>query len=193
MKRKVRYFVEPQGKLTRAAACVLALSMLLRLLWCLIWPSDAAARGWGVHVLLPLLCCLLFILCLLIFGRKALWLSFFPALGGVLFFLLKATTFVWWHQLLCTLLYLLVAALYGAAVFGLAPIKKLLIPLFGLPLAFHIFVEDLFLNRSSMSAGDWLQEGSVLCIMAALLCVSLAMKKDGSFVPKEEKRRAAAS
>lgn len=185
MKRKVRYYIEPRGKLTGAAVCFLALSMLLRLLWCLIWPGDAAARGWGVHVLLPLLCCLLFVLCLLCFGKRALWLSFFPALGGVLFFLLKAGAFVWWHQLLCTLLYLLVAALYGTAVFGLAPVKKLLIPLFGLPLAFHIFVEDLFLTGKTMTAGQWLQEGSVLCIMAALLCISLAMRRDEAFVPKK--------
>lgn len=184
MRRRVRYYVEPRGKLTLTAVGFLLLSLVLRLLWCLLWPGDAAARGWTVHVLLPLGCSLLFILCLLGFGEKALWLSFFPALGGVVFFLLKATTFVWWHQLLCTLLYLLVAALYGAAVFGLAPIRKLLIPLFGLPLAFHIFVEDLFLKFDGMTVQTWLQEGSVLCIMAGLLFVSLAMKRDPDFVPR---------
>lgn len=177
MKRRVRYYIEPTAKLPRLAMCFIALSMVLRCLWCFIWPEELAEKGLAVHALLPLLSCALFMVCLLLFGKRALWLSFFPAFGGVLFFMLKATGFVWWHQLLCTLLYLLVACLYGAAVFGLAPIKKLLIPLFALPLAFHIFIEDLIIKFDRMSPADWLQEGSVLCIMAALLCVSLAMKK----------------
>ena len=176
MKQRIRYTVDPCAKLPRLAMGFMALSMLLRLMWCLIWPQELAAKGPAIHAHLPLLSCVLFLLCLRLFGKKALWTSFFPAFGGVLFFILKAASFVWWHRLLCTLLYLLVACLYGAAVFGLAPIKKLLIPLFALPLAFHIFIEDLIIKYHTMTPADWLQEGSVLCIMAALLCVSLAMR-----------------
>lgn len=183
MKRRTRYYIQPRGKLTLATVGFMTLSIVLRTAWCVLWPEEVAGRGLLIHALLPLCSCALFIVCLLLWGEKALWASFFPTLAGVLFFLLKATTFVWWHQLLCTLLYLLVAALYGAAVFGLLPIKKLLIPLFGLPLAFHVFVEDMIINFHSMSAGQRLQEGSVLCIMAGLLCVSLAMREDKSFSP----------
>lgn len=176
MKKKIRYHIEPGGVLTRIAVCLMALSMVLRAAWCLLWPGQVAEAGAIVHAVLPLCACALFIVCLLLCGRRALWLSFIPAAVGVVFFILKAETFVWWHRLLCTLLYLLVAVLYGAAAFSLAPVKKLLVPLFALPLAFHVFVQDMILQRESMTAALWLQEGSVLCIMAGLLCVSLGLR-----------------
>jgi hypothetical protein len=174
---KFRYYVERRSFSTLSGCVFMALSILLRLVWCNVYPQSAAARGMALHVGLPVLSCALFILCLLFFGKTALWLSFFPALAGVIFFMLKAATFLWWHRLLCTLLYLLVALLYGCAAFSILPIKKLLIPLFGLPLIFHIFVEDLIIN-APMPVESWLQEGSVLCIMAGLLCVSLAMRRE---------------
>ena len=164
MKKKIRYHIEPDGVMARAAVCFMSLSIVLRAAWCLFWPAELAAAGTMVHAVLPLC------------GKKALWLSFFPALAGVVFFILKAETFVWWHRLLCTLLYLLVAALYGAAAFSLAPVKKLLVPLFALPLVFHIFVQDMILQSEDMTTALWLQEGSVLCIMAGLLCLSLALR-----------------
>ena len=82
-------------------------------------------------------------------------------------------------NLLCILLYLLVAVLYTGTVFGRIRTKWLLVPLFGLPLLYHIFVEDLNAMRSanppSFDAG--MQEVSVLCIMLSLLLLSIAMKK----------------
>ena len=176
MKKKIRYHIEPNGALARVAVCFMALSMALRAVWCLLWPEEVSAAGMTVHALLPLCACALFIVCLLLFGRRALWVSFIPAAAGVVFFILKASAFVWWQQILCTLLYLLVAALYGAAVFSVMPVKKLLVPLFALPLIFHIFVQDMILQREIMTASLWLQEGSVLCIMAGLLCVAIAMR-----------------
>lgn len=176
MKKKIRYHIEPDGVMARAAVCFMSLSIVLRAAWCLFWPAELAAAGTMVHAVLPLCACALFVVCLLLCGKKALWLSFFPALAGVVFFILKAETFVWWHRLLCTLLYLLVAALYGAAAFSLAPVKKLLVPLFALPLVFHIFVQDMILQSEDMTTALWLQEGSVLCIMAGLLCLSLALR-----------------
>ena len=78
------------------------------------------------------------------------------------------------------LLYLLVAVLYTGTVFGIIRTKWLLVPLFGLPFLYHIFVEDLAALRDtanpvSLSAG--LQEISVLCVMLALLFTAIAMKK----------------
>lgn len=188
-KKKIRYHIEPDGVLTRAAVCFMAVSMALRAVWCLLWRGEASEAGLVVHALLPLCACALFIVCLLLCGRRALWLSFFPLLVGVVFFILKAADFVWWHEILCTLLYLLVAALYGAAVFSVLPVRNLLVPLFGLPLLFHIFVQDMILQREKMTASLWLQEGSVLCIMAGLLCVALAMR--GEEKPRSRRERRA--
>lgn len=94
-----------------------------------------------------------------------------------MFFILKAAGFTPVHRILCTILYLAVAALYGVAVLGLAPIKPLLIPLLGLPLLYHILVADLIFNLPVYTLSEWLREWSVLAIMAGLLCVSLGMRR----------------
>lgn len=187
-KKKIRYHIEPDGVLTRVAVCFMALSMALRGVWCLLWWEEASQAGLIVHAVLPLCACALFIVCLLLCGRRALWLSFFPVLIGVVFFILRAADFAWWHLFLCTLLYLLVAALYGAAVFSLMPVKNLLAPLFALPLLFHIFVQDMVLQRETMTAPLWLQEGSVLCIMAGLLCVALGMRGEEKPMSRRARR-----
>lgn len=173
---KKRYFVEPNSPLIFTAAAFLVISFALRLFWSIHWHVNDMFILLS-QVVLPLFSCVLFLVFLFCWGKTKLWTTFIPTFLGVLFFILKATGFVWWHQLLCTLLYLLVAVLYGLAVFGIAPIKKLLIPLFSLPLAFHVFIEDFILKWDTHTAATWIQEISVLCIMAALLFISLAMKE----------------
>ena len=175
LKQKIRYHIEPRG-MTLIAAGFMALSFALRLAWCFLWPENIAGSLLFTRAILPLAACAGFIFCLLRKSENSLRSSFIPALMGVLFFILKAGTFAWWHQLLCTLLYLLVAVLYGLTALGICPIRKLLYPLFGLPLAFHIFVEDLIINRDVYTLAAWFQEWSVLCIMAGLLCLAAAIK-----------------
>lgn len=176
MKKRADYYVEPTGVIW-AAAGFMFLSFLIRLFWCIRYPDVFAERGVLVHGVLPLAAGVLFIVFLLIFGKHHFYLTFIPTVAGVIFFLLKAATFdSQIHQILCTILYLGVAVLYGLTVFGILPIRRLLIPLFGLPLLYHIFIEDLIINRAVYGVSEWLQEGSVLCIMAGLLCVSLGIK-----------------
>lgn len=176
MKKRADYFVEPAG-ITWIAAGFMILSFIVRFCWCILCPDRMAERGVLIHAVLPLTACVLFVVCLLVFGKRHFWMSFIPAAMGVLFFLLKAATFdSLTHQILCTVLYLSVAVLYGLTVFGILPIRRLLIPLFGLPLLYHIFVEDLIINRPFYGLSEWMQEGSVLCIMAGLLCVSFGIK-----------------
>ena len=72
------------------------------------------------------------------------------------------------------------AVLYTGTVFGIIRTKWLLVPLFGLPFLYHVFVEDLAALRDTanpvtLSAG--LREISVLCVMLALLFTAIAMKK----------------
>ena len=84
------------------------------------------------------------------------------------------------HRLFCTLLYYAVLHLYILTVEGILPTKKLLYPLFGLPLCYHIFVEDMqmyILASPKPPFVEWLPEISVLCIMASLLAVSFAIRK----------------
>ncbi len=178
MKSRIKVYVESASVLVWVAVVFLVCSIVLRLVWCIHFPEELRGSAIFTQGVLPLLSALGFIFCLLKYGRQALWTSFFPVLGGVIFFLTKAVGFVWWHRALCTLLYLSVAALYGLTVFGVLPIRRLLVPLFGLPLIYHLVVQDLIQNFSIYSTAQWLKECSVLCIMAALLAAALAMREE---------------
>lgn len=173
MRRRVTYSVAPRSLLGWAATGLMAAAAAMRLVWWIGWSKGWAEGVWAGQALLPILACALFVLALQRRGEQALWVTWFPVVLGVLFFILKADSFVWWHRLLCTALYLAIAVVYGLAVFGL-PVRWLLIAAFGLPLAVHLGMDAL---GGAQSAAAWLQEGSVLCIMAALLCTALAMRK----------------
>lgn len=163
----------------RIACGFMALSAGLRLAYYLADPPG----GWGmlIHLLLPVSAALLFIAGHL-GGDRIVRPCAMGAVGlGVVFFLLKAFTFAPLHQALCTLLYLAVLALYWLTVGGVLPTRRLLFPLFALPLAYHLFVEDTrlyFFADPPVPVWDWLPELSVLCIMAALLAQAWAVKID---------------
>ncbi len=178
-KPRAKFYVEQQGWATQAAIIFMALSAVFRIVGC--WGKWNDAFFAATQIALPLMSNILFILCIVLLGKKALWLTAVPALMGVVFFVIKSFTFESWiHTVLCILLYLLVAVLYTGTVFGFIHTKWLLVPLFGLPFLYHIFVEDLAALRDtanpvSLSAG--LQEISVLCVMLSLLFTAFAMKK----------------
>ena len=63
--------------------------------------------------------------------------------------------------------------------FGVIRTKWLLLPLFGLPLIVHIYLDrDMIAPADkAVELSGLLPEISVLCIMAALLCICFAMKR----------------
>ncbi len=162
-----------------AAACLLmATAAALRL-----WYYLSAEVNWFillVRLALPVSAALLFILGTLLGGTRFRLFSIAAVAFGVAFFIIKAAVdFEPLHRGLCTLLYTAVLVIYTMTVAGVFPTTKLLIPLFGLPLAYHILVEDTqfyFFASPPVPLWEWLPEISVLCIMGALLCQSLAMK-----------------
>ena len=176
---RAKFYVEQQHWAVQTAIIFMALSAVFRIVGC--WGKWDEHFFAATQIALPLMCNILFILCLVLLGKKALWLTSVPVILGVVFFIIKSFTFdSWLHTILCILLYLLVAVLYTGTVFGIIRTKWLLVPLFGLPFLYHIFVEDLAALRDTanpvtLSAG--LQEISVLCVMLALLFTAIAMKK----------------
>ena len=176
---RAKFYVEQQHWAVQTAIIFMALSAVFRIVGC--WGKWDESFFAATQIALPLMCNILFILCLVLLGKKALWLSAVPVILGVVFFIIKSFTFdSWLHTVLCILLYLLVAVLYTGTVFGIIRTKWLLLPLFGLPFLYHIFVEDLAALRDTanpvtLSAG--LQEISVLCVMLALFFTAIAMKK----------------
>ena len=178
MKNIDRYYADPRRASVLISMLLMAAAGMLRVIWWTLWPEELCSP-WVVFSqgVLPLLSCLLYLILVPLCARRALWTTSVPVVLGVIFFISKAAGFVWWHQLLCTLLYLLVAVLYCLTVFGVLPTQKLLLPLFGLPLLFHIIVQDLIMNLTVYTASQWVKEASVLCIMAGLLSLSFGMSK----------------
>ncbi len=175
MKKRLCVRVVHGAPLTNLAAAFMAVSAALRLIYYL--PKELEAGFLAVHVGLPVSAAVCFLAAIYL-GRRFEKPGLLAALAlGVTFFILKATTFTPLHRLLCTALYLGVLILFGGTILGLLPTKKLLYPLFGLPLLVHLFIEDppkyVF---SGVPFWDWLPEISVLCIMAGLLTLSVALK-----------------
>lgn len=176
-KKRTKFFVDKNSALIHAAVIFMALSAVFRLAGC--WGMLGDRFFAATQLALPLICNLLFIVCVLLLGSRAFWLTSVPVILGVVFFIIKSFTFTSvLHTILCILLYVLVAVLYTATAFGVIPTKWFLVPLFGLPLIYHIAAEDVAaLRDASVTVASALQEISVLCIMTALLLTALAMKK----------------
>ena len=174
---KPKYSLCINNNYTALGLAMMAVSVLIR---CIYFAVHGGTAGYlTVHLLLPILAAATIFTVVL---RKAP--AEYTALGvlfGVVFFMIKAFTFASrLHTVLCLVLYLTVLCLYSATVFGMIPTKKLLYPLFGLPLLYHIFVEDMKLYvfaQPPVPYFEWLPEISVLLIMAGLLCISLGLEK----------------
>lgn len=162
------------------AACGFMLTAALVRLWYYLTGRPEGTELW-LHLWLPVLAATAFLAGMAAGDRWARPASMLSVVLGVVFFILKAQTFTPVHKILCTILYLAVLVLYNATVMGFLPTKKLLYPLFGLPLLYHIFVEDtkLYLFADPpVPVWHWLPEISVLCIMAGLFCLTFAMKTE---------------
>ena len=176
---RAKFYVERQSGLIQAAVIFMLLSAAFRLIGCWgLWDDSFFA---ATQIALPLCCNVLFILMVLLLGKHLFWATSLPVLLGVVFFIVKAFTFdSWIHTVLCIMLYLLVAVLYTTTAIGAIRTKWLLVPLFGLPFLYHVFIEDLAALRNTenpVTFSGGLQEMSVLCVMLALLCTAFAMKK----------------
>ena len=185
---RVRFYLDKTGFFAESAVILLAMAIIFRIIGCIgMWGNRVDAI---MLVLLPVLCCLLLILCIVLLGKKGFFLSFIPVLLGGVFFVFKSLSFEsWMHTVLCVILYVVVAVLYTATVIGWIHTKWLLPPLFGLPFLYHVAVEDipaLVKTPESVSFAAGMQEMSVLCIMAALFCIGMGLKKRP---PKQKKSR----
>ena len=177
---KIRYSVSRKNFFVKLAVIFMILSALCRFLGYWGFWSNQTAGFVTFQIVLPILCNLLFIVLILYAGRRFFSLTFIPVILGVMFFIIKAFGFdSILHTILCICLYLAVAFIYTATVFGVIRTKWLLAPLFGLPLIVHIYLDrDMIAPKGkTVALSELLPEISVLCIMAALLCICFAMKR----------------
>ena len=175
MKERTVYWLPKIGVLAILSALFMLGSAVLRIVWACGEPVLDSAVFW-LQVILPLIANFSFIIILFRDGKDRFYRTAIPVWLGCIFFAVKALGFPsLLHTVLCLCLYALVAVLYTVTATGRIPTQKLLWPLFGLPMLYHIFVEDM--QKQGWPLHDWLPELSVLCCMAALLCISLAMRR----------------
>ena len=173
-------FVIPKSSpAARVSLGFMAAAGVIRILYFCLTPLTP--QLFWIHLVLPLLAVVWFLVSVVLWGETEPRRTAVSVFLGVLFFLLKSFTFATvLHTVLCILLYLTVLTLYTLTIWGVIRTKVLLYPLFGLPLAYHIFVEDMqlyILANPRPPFVEWLPEISVLCIMASLLAVSFAIRK----------------
>lgn len=177
---KIRYSVSRKNFFVKLSAALMLISALCRFLGYWGFWSNQKPEFAVFQILLPIACNLLFAAMIVYMGRRFFSLTSIPVMLGVLFFIIKAFTFdSILHTILCICLYLAVAFIYTATVFGVIRTKWLFLPLFGIPLAVHIAMDrDMFAPaEGAVKLGQLLPEMSVLCIMAALFFICFAMKK----------------
>lgn len=179
MRKRMNVAIPARHPVARLACLLMALSAAVRL-WHYLPQSPSGETLW-LHLVLPVAACAVFLAGVPFGGKRAVSCAVAATVLGVTFFILKAAAFAPVHRTLCTILYLTVLALFTAALLGILPTKKLLYPLFGLPLLYHIFVEDTqlyFFADPPVPVWDWMPEISVLLIMGALLSLSFALKTE---------------
>lgn len=140
MRKRMRIHIPLQATGTKIALALMSLSALIRLVHYL--PGELTAEIIWIHLFLPVAAVVVFLAGTIAGERWIKPASLVSVALGVTFFILKAMTFTPVHQTLCTILYLTVLVLYVLTVLGYLPTKKLLYLLFGLPLVYHILVED---------------------------------------------------
>jgi len=185
MKKYTVYWIPKIGGPAILSALFMLASGVVRVIWA-CGEEDLSRGLFWFQIVLPLLANVTFIVILFRDCKDRLYRTAIPVWLGCIFFAVKALGFPSLiHTVLCLCLYALVAFLYTATVTGYIPTQKLLWPLFGLPMLYHIFVEDL---QQEWTLHTFLPELSVLCCMAALLCISFAMKKreveEGTYIKR---------
>lgn len=176
--RKSPYIIERKNPFSIISVICMLVCIVLRIFYYTVKGFDTFE--FITLLLLPLLSAVIFIAIVLFFGKTYAAATSVSVFLGVVFFIIKSFSFESViHTALCIILYIVVLVLYTLTIFGIIPTKKLLYPLFGLPLLYHIFVEDMklyILAEPPVPFLEWLPEISVLLIMSGLLFITIVLK-----------------
>lgn len=192
---KIRFYLDKTGFFAESAMIFLVLAAVFRFFGC--WGMWENKGEYVMLTLLPIFCCLLMTLCIILFGRKGFFLSVIPVMLGVVFFVWKALYYPSWvNTVICVVYNLAVAVIYTGTVFGWIPTKWLLVPMFALPFLYRVSVIDIpaLSNKAEpvlFSTG--MQELSILGILAGMFCAVMALRKRPAAAPAEKKETAPAA
>lgn len=175
MKKKTVFWIPKVNALVILSAVFMVCSAVVRIVWFCGEENLSRSMLW-FQILLPLTANFVYLPILFRDSRERLFRTAIPVWLGCVFFAVKALGFPSMiHTVLCLLLYAVVAVLFTAMVTGRVSTPVPMSLLLACAMAYHIFVEDV--EKIGWPVHDWLPEVSVLCCMASLLCLCLAMKK----------------
>ena len=138
-------------------------------------------------VLLTVLSAVLMIVMTLKFGQKALWVSIFPVIIGVLGFAFKLfidpreTSLL--HHIFAAVLYAAIIAIWSLTVLYIIRTKWLLVILFLIPFLKHVIMNDLpvLLRKADpVSGSTWMKELCMLFFMLAMMFSAMSFEKASS-------------
>lgn len=183
--KKNDYIVPKPNAAVHMSAAAMIIAAALRI----IYYTGVAPAAWEIwlQAVLPIGAALIFVVMLYTTAADKLYLTAIPVLMGCMFFASKTGTFTPAHRVFCLFLYTAVAALYYVTVYCGVD-KRIFGTLIAAAMAYHIVVEDIMYRKftelytTPLKAGHtpwWhlMAEITVLFIMAALLCLTVAMKK----------------
>ena len=188
---KTRFYLDKTGFFAESAMIFLVLAAVFRFFGC--WGMWENRGEYVMLTLLPIFCCLLMTLCIILFGRRCFFLSVIPVMLGMVFFIWKALYYPSWvNTVICVVYNLAVAVIYTGTVFGWIPTKWLLVPMFALPFLYRVSVIDIpaLSNKAEpvlFSTG--MQELSILGILAGMFCVAMALRRRFAAAPVEKKEK----
>ena len=188
---KTRFYLDKTGFFAESAMIFLMLAAVFRFFGC--WGMWENRGEYVMLTLLPIFCCLLLTLCIILFGRKCFFLSVIPVMLGVVFFVWKALYYPSWvNTVICVLFDLAVAVIYTGTVFGWIPTKWLLAPMFALPFLYRVSMIDIpaLSNKAEpVLFSKGMQELSILGILAGMFCIAMALRKRPAAAPAEKKEK----
>ena len=177
---KIRYTLRRKSFLFSGALLLIALSILFRLIGYWGFWSHITSTTY-TQVFLPVLCALLLIVFLPVFANHGLWMTSIPIVLEAVFFILETGHIsVWWVKAVSILLYIVISIIYTMTVFGKIPSKWPLVISIGVPLVYHLAVQDrtsLLEASSPDTLVAWMPEISAMSFVLALLLITLAMVK----------------
>ena len=174
----MKYCIEKKGFCAGASIVFLLLACVFRVIGSI--PEFGNRVYMIAECALPAVCCLLYILCIVAFGRKVFWMSVIPVLFGAAFFALTALHLDNRLYLALSLaLYLLVVIIYFVTMFGQGRTKWLLLILILLVIAGHAYLKDwpLITGKSTATLYEIMLELSIVAMLLGLFFAVLGLKK----------------
>lgn len=199
MKAKTAAAIDKTSGFARNAVIFLAIAVLFRGLGVVQRIGMLDGYCLVTELILPVVFCVLLLVCVLTCGKRFLWISLLPMLFGSLFFISRALssdhilgiTPGAWEILIRIFIYLVVSLFYSAAVLSDYRVKWLLIPAFGLGIVYHLVFEDypaLFRGEVPITFSNAMMELSILFLLLGLLFVSLSLCPAGPVNGKNQEK-----